>query len=187
MTENKFARDYSISFHRVSNDDRDMLSQFECGNKVISNFIKNESLSTKEDVSYVFIDEKQKAIMAFCSIKCTGISVNAVDANNNEYITNIPSVEIDFFAVDEKYRSIKIDENSNRYETLSQFFFLYILETIKNISKNHVGATHVCLYAVPRAASFYKRCGFIPFEEYMFNDQHPFLKNCKPMFYVIDK
>ncbi len=105
----------------------------------------------------------------------------------NEFQTSVPAVEIDYFAVDEEYRSLKLDEDSNRYETISKAFFLYMLEHIKKISIEQVGATHICLYAVPKAVHFYERCGFEPFEAYMNADELPFLENCIPMFYVINK
>jgi len=125
--------------------------------------------------------------MGFCAICCTGISVTDMDDDGKEFLTSVPAIEIDYFAVDEEYRSLKLDESSNRYETLSRAFFLYMLDRIKDISVKHVGATHVCLYAVPKAVNFYKRCGFEPFEEFMNPDEIPFLKDCIPMFYVIDK
>jgi GNAT superfamily N-acetyltransferase len=124
--------------------------------------------------------------MAFCAIRCTGISVNATDRRKRVFVTSIPAIEINYFAVDEEYRSLKLDENSNRYETLSRAFMLYMIEYIKTIASKYVGATHICLYAVTKAVNFYKRCGFEPFEEYMNHDELPFLRNCVPMFYVID-
>ena len=64
---------------------------------------------------------------------------------------------------------------------------MYMIEYIKKISTEFVGATHICLYAVPKAVNFYKRCGFECFEEYMNPDEIPFLENCVPMFHEIDK
>ena len=56
---------------------------------------------------------------------------------------------------------------------------------IKNITSNIVGATHICLYAVPKAKNFYKRCDFVEFESYMNRDEKNFVRGCIPMFYVI--
>ena len=187
MAKYNYGCDYSMSFHRVDINDSDLLSKFRCEYPAISHFIQNQSIESKDDVSYVFVDDENNRIMGFCAICCTGISVTAMDNEGKEFTTSVPAVEIDYFAVDEEYRSLKLDEDSNRYETLSRAFFLYMLEYIKEISIKNVGATHICLYAVPKAVSFYKRCGFEPFEEYMNPDEIPFLKNCTPMFCVIDK
>lgn len=187
MRKYNYGSDYAMSFHRVNKNDFDLLSKFRCEYAAISDFIQKQSLECKNDVSYVFIDDENNRIMGFCAICCTGISVTATDYSGNEFLSSVPAIEIDYFAVDEEYRSLKYDKDSNRYETLSKAFFLYMLEHIKNISTQYVGATHICLYAVPKAVSFYKRCGFEPFEEYMNADQQPFLEGCTPMFYVIDK
>ena len=176
-----------MSFHKVNVDDSDLLSKFKCEYPAIEHFIQNKSVESKNDVSYIFVDDENNTIMAFCAISCTGISVTACDENDEEYITSIPTIEIGYFAVDEGYRSLKWDETSNKYETLSRAFFLFMIEYIKTISIDWVGATHICLYAVPKAVSFYKRCGFECFKDFMNPDEVPFLKNCIPMFYEIDK
>jgi GNAT superfamily N-acetyltransferase len=185
-TNNNYACDYSMSFRKVDANDTELLSKFQCEYPAISDFIQNQSIESKDTVSYVFIDDANDRIMAFCAIRCTGISVNATDRRKRVFVTSIPAIEINYFAVDEEYRSLKLDENSNRYETLSRAFMLYMIEYIKTIASNYVGATHICLYAVTKAVNFYKRCGFEPFEEYMNHDELPFLRNCVPMFYVID-
>ena len=136
-------------------------------------------------VKYIFFDTENNKIIGFSSICCNGISIYKGDEDKSLYETTIPSVEIDFFAIDEEYRSIPLDEQSNRYETLSKALFLFVLNHIKEITKNVIGATHICLYSVPSAVNFYKRCGFIDFTEYMKKDEKPFIKDCVPMFYII--
>ncbi len=187
MAKHNYGCDYPMSFHKVDINDSELLSQFKCEYTAISDFIQNKSIESKKDVSYVFVDDENNTIMGFCAICCTGISVTDIDGEGHEFITSIPAIEIDYYAVDEEYRSLKWDESSNRYETLSRGFFLYMLDYIKKISTEYVGATHICLYAVPKAESFYKRCGFESFADYMNPDEIPFLENCIPMFYEIDK
>ena len=187
MIKHEYGRDYSISFRRININDKELLTQFKCENCAIRDFIQNRSVESDKDVSYVFIDEENNRIMGFCAICCTGISVTDIDSKGKPYLTSLPSVEIDYFAVDEEYRGKKLDASSTRYQTLSQFFFFYILDHIKSISTDYVGATHVCLYAVPKAESFYKRCGLDNFAEYMNKDEIPFLEGCVPMFCKIDK
>ena len=186
MTKHKYALDYSISFHKVNPDDQSLLDQFRCEYKAICDFIQNHSIDSQKDISYIFVDDENQRIIAFCAICCTGISTTAYESGV-EYTTSIPAVEIDYFAVDEEYRSLLLDAESSRYETLSRALFLYMQDVIRSISEEHVGATHICLYAVPKAVSFYKRCGFAEFNEYMNGDEVPFLEGCVPMFCVIDK
>ena len=183
----KYYRDFSISFKRADSDDKDILSNFECENQSIRNFARHSSIKSKKDVTYLFIDDEANAVIGFCSIRCSGISITEFeeDDENKPYTSTIPAVEISCFAIDERYRKIPIDENSKKYETVSHALFLYMLNYIKGISADTVGATHVCLYSVQRAKNFYKECDFLEFSEYMKRDEKPYIKNCIPMFYVI--
>ena len=184
MIKHDFGCDYQISFRKVTGSDVSELSDFDCGNPSINDFIRNKCLDDKKDVTYLFYDTENKMIIGFCSICCNGISINATDGTN-QFNTNYPAIEIDFFAIDERYRSIPFDAESKRYDTLSSALFMFMIKYITTIASEHVGATHICLYAVPKAVSFYKRCGFKPFEEYMNRDEAPFTRNCHPMFMAI--
>ncbi len=185
MIKHKYGLDYSISFRKVDKNDSEILENFECENSTIRDFARYRSINWAPDVTYLFIDEENNTVVAFCSICCTGISVTRYDESDEAYNSSIPCVEIDFFAVDERYRNLPLDENSKRYDTLSNALFLYMLEHIKQIASSVVGATHICLYSVPQAKNFYKRCDFVEFSDYMNRDEKPFVEGCIPMFYVI--
>lgn len=181
--EHQYGVDYDISFRTVSEDDVDALKDFDCGNHAINDFIRN-CLDTQKDVTYLFYDNENNKIIGFCAICCNGISINATDGVD-KFCTNYPAVEIDFFAIDEQYKSIPFDKESGKHDTLSNALFLYIIGHINNVVTSYVGATHICLYAVPQAVSFYQRCGFVDFEAYMNRDEAPFTRDCKPMFMAL--
>ena len=185
MSKHEYGMDYDIAFHRISSKDATLLNSFHCGNPAIEQFIREESLFTNEDVTYLFIDKENETIIGFCSICCSGIACLSRDSTGNAFTTSIPSVEIDYFAIDEEYRSLRLDRDSKRYETLSQALFLIMIQKIEEITHTVVGATHICLYSVPKAVNFYKRCGFKEFSPYMNRDELPFLDGCVPMFYTI--
>lgn len=181
-----YGEEYKISFRKVDVNDADLLKEFKCEYSAIREFIRSKSLSSQEDVSYLFVDEENNCIIGFCAICCTGISITTSNRKGERYRTYLPAAEIDYFAIDENYRSLPLDKESNRYETLSNALFAYILEHIKDVSKNIIGATYICLYSVPKAVSFYKRCGFEEFEPYMNSDEKPFVRGCTPMFRIIE-
>ena len=187
MTEYRYGVEYSIRLKKVERGDMDILSGFKCEKPAIRQFIQRGCLTSNENVSYIFVDEENNTIIGFCSIRCSGIMTLKYDEEDNEYMTSLPSVEITYFAIDERYRSLRFDEDSNRYQTLSQMLFYRMLGIISEISVNNVGATHICLYSVPEAENFYKRCQFEPFKEYMKRDEKPYIKNCIPMFVVLKK
>lgn len=184
MITHKYGVEYPITFRKVSIEDSEILKDFDCGNPSINDFIQRKCLNEKGKVTYIFLDTENNQVICFCSICCTGISINAM-YGSRRCTTSIPSIEIDFFAVDERYRSIPFDEESNRYETLSNTLFSFIIEKIEEIAEEHVGATRICLYSVPQAVSFYKRSGFKDFEEYMNADDKPYIDGCIPLFLTI--
>ena len=102
MIEHKYGCEYSITFRKVTDGDNQKLQNFDCGNKSINRFVQN-CLSSKRDVSYVFLDNENEQIICFCSVCCSAISVNEIQGKEMALVkTNYPSVEIDFFAVDER-------------------------------------------------------------------------------------
>jgi len=187
MKSYNYGVDYSIKLRKVEYRDMDMLSEFKCEKPSIRKFIQRGCLTSRENVSYIFLDEENNAIIGFCSIRCGGISTIKYDEEDNEYVTSLPSVEITYFAIDERYRSLRFDKESNKYQTLSQILFLKMLEIISDISTNNIGATHICLYSVPEAENFYKRCNFESFKNYMKRDEKPYIKDCVPMFTILKK
>ena len=185
----KFGYQIQIIRKPVSNLEPDFLNSFSCENEYISSFLKEKSQSTKRDVTYAFIDKDENKIIGFYSLCSNGIIVTKehIDKKNSRsvYRTNIPAIMIDFFAIDEYYRSIPFNEDSGRYDTLSKFLFTFVLEEIRGIASTEVGATHVCLYSVPQSKSFYKRSDFKPFDGYMQKDGDPQISGCTAMFYVL--
>lgn len=185
MIEYKYGDECPIEFRKVTKADEALLSDFQCENDAIRKFIRCESIESQENVSYLFVDINNNIIIGFCSICCTGISTIEYDIDEQPYDTSLPAVEINFFAIDNRYQKLAFDCESSRYETLSAMLFLRMLKHIFDIASDVVGATHICLYSVPQAVNFYKRCGFSLFEEYMRSDEKPFLNGCIPMFLAI--
>ena len=68
MIKHKYALDYSISFHKVNPEDQSLLDQFRCEYKAICDFIQNHSVNSRKDVSYIFVDDENQRIIAFCAI-----------------------------------------------------------------------------------------------------------------------
>lgn len=184
MKKRGYGIDLNISSRRVTENDSTLLKRFQCENPSIEHFVHVGCLESKSNVTYLFIDEDVNRVIGICAIGCSGIST-IEDNGGSFYRTMLPSIEINYFAIDEDYRSLLYDKDSNRYDTLSKALFLRMLAHIKHISEEHVGATHASLYAVPRAASFYKRCGFEDFDSFMEGDGNPYLRDCVPMYYIL--
>ena len=187
MIKHKYGKDFTISICKPSDVDKDILGAFSCDNPSIDNFIHNECLYSQKEVTYLFLDEENNKIIGFCSISCDGIPITEINKQQYIYKTSLPCIEVDYYAIDEAYRKLPLKEDSSRHETLSQALLLLMIDHIKSISKNYVGATHICLYSVPDAVRFYERCGFEDFKPYMHRDELPYLSGCIPMFYQINE
>lgn len=180
MIKHDFGYEYQISIRKLDEVDRSHIESFCCGNPSIDDFIHGDMPNNRNEVAYIFFDEENDMIIGFGAICCNAIRVS-FGADELAFTTNLPSVEIDYFAVDERYRSIPYSEESGKYDTLSSKILTCLLYKIKKISDEHIGATNICLYSVPQAEHFYSRCGFRRFDDYMLSDEKPFFDGCVPM------
>ncbi len=60
MSTKEYGADIPIVFRRVKPEDIDKLCLFDCGNRSINHFIKNECLNTSESVTYLFVNENYR-------------------------------------------------------------------------------------------------------------------------------
>ena len=94
------------------------------------------------------------------------------------------AIEVVYFAVDVEYQGLRYRPDDQR--SLSHYLFSYLIEMMRDISREHVGAAKIVLYSVPEAWHFYKRLGFIPFTGGMYGDRGPFVRDCVPMYFDLN-
>ena len=184
--EYRFGSDIAIEILKRSKEAFPYVEAFDCGDENLNFWIK-EDFRKSQTVAYLFVDKANKTLVAYCSMACSGIMTIAEDANPEilDPKTIIPSIEIKFFAVDNRYRSLRMEETSKRYDTLSALIFQYCIYIACNAAEEHIGADALLLYSVPKAKSFYKRNGFVEFSEEMLGDQSGFVEGCVPMYRII--
>ena len=118
---------------------------------------------------------------------CLTIACSAIFTDTDKkdvFSTILSAMEIKYFAVDESYKHIPYVKGSSL--TLSHYIFSYMLEYMKEISHNSIGASKIVLYSVPQAINFYKRCKFKEFGEAMYGDEGYFVEGCLPMYYDLN-
>lgn len=179
----EYGSDVSIDIRKYSEDTVRYVSNFNCGNQNLNRLIWEDFISGST-VAYLFIDTEDDKLVAYCSLSCSGIMTLAKDAAPGviDPRTIIPSIEIKFFAVDNKYRSLKMEKASTRYDTLSASIFQYCIYIANQITSENVGAKALLLYSVPKAHNFYKRNGFEEFTKEMSEDNARFVSGCIPMY-----
>lgn len=176
----EYGNEVNVEFHKLTTENHKLVKRFKCGNKNIDSFVRHQSLKDKETVSYFATDKERNVVIAVISINCTGILMRKPNKRKN-YQYMVSAIEVKYFAVNNDYKHLKYSNDAHDY-TLSHQIFMHYINDIINITNDVCGATKIVLYSVPQAHSFYKRCKFKDFENYMEKDEQPYLKGCKPMF-----
>lgn len=161
-----------------------LLSDFDCGNDEINDFLKNKALYDSSKQTYLYISDNK--LLGFVSLACSGIKHSY---EKTSYM--LSAIEIKYFAIDIKYHAMLFDENSeesnpeSKNYTLSDHIFANILEYCSKIANKVIGAKYIILYSVPQALHFYILNGFSQFDEYMKKNHIKYLDGCIPMYMEI--
>lgn len=171
--------DYRIE--KLTHNSCEQVKDFDCGNQSINHYLK---VDAKDDdtVTYLFIDNSDGSLLAFASIRCSGIRSVTI-SKGKEYANTRPAIEIKYFAVDSKYHKLSYSPNlDDEHYYFSDQILMNICKICRTISEEHVTASYLILYSVPDAQSFYSRNSFGEFEDYMQHDEYRHINGCVPMF-----
>ena len=154
------------------------INDFDCGFEVFNAYLKYKFLEDKAVIHYI-IDAENDNLIAYFSLLASSIFLNDTTKQNSLYASNIiPAIEIKMFAIDKKYRGLK----------LSGLF----LEDIYNVVIGHllqyIGAEALILYSVPsdKVIRMYEKSGFkkMPLDYSMYTSN--FNNRCIPMYKLIE-
>lgn len=154
---------------------------FYCDNVALDHYFRNKAPRDQTAVTYLFIDSENDNTVACVTLACSAI-FSADEAE--QFSTILPSMEILYFAVDERYKHIPYIKGSPL--TLSHYILSYMLNEMRDRSHDVIGASKVVLYSVPTAVRFYKRCDFKEFGDTMYGDKGTFVEGCVPMYYDLN-
>lgn len=153
---------------------------FFCGNPAIDDYFRLEAADDATAVTYLVIDENDEKLLAALTISCSAIFLS----KKHQFSTLMSAIEVVYFAVDVEYQGLRYRPGDQR--SLSHYLFSYLIEMMRDISREHVGAAKIVLYSVPEAWHFYKRLGFIPFTGGMYGDRGTFVRDCVPMYFDLN-
>lgn len=153
---------------RLCSEDDEILRNFNAGKKkfAFNNFIKKEAkndMTTGDGVTYLVIDEKldgSECLVAYYTISTC--SINIVDRydfeddeipeeEKREHFSPISSFYINMFAVDVNYQDAIYDG-----QLISALILKYIINELRNMSMDVIGAKMITLCSVPDAIKFYE-------------------------------
>lgn len=184
----KYADDIQLDIVDVSEINEEELKGFSCGNDELDRFLHDEAKESSAKTC-LFIDTEEKKIVAYTSIACSAIMYAVEDDEcvllAPDRFSLAPAIEIKYFAVHEDYKHLRYSDAPSSSLTLSCNLFRYIVQHVRDIASNHVGAEYIVLYSVPKAISFYKRNLFNLFEDDMVRNADPYLESCQPMYMEI--
>lgn len=186
----RYGCDISIECVRFEEQHGQFIEAFDCGELEFNELVIKDAFDAKT-VSYLFLEEETRQLVAYMSIACSGI-MYAIETDTDDVLwaneaTIIPAIEIKYFAVQKDFRHMRFEPQASRDQTLSAYILKYCMHKITNIAETVIGADKIILYAVSRAKRFYERCGFKRFETEMTRDADPFLRDCIPLFYSIPR
>ena len=156
---------------------REMLNCFSCGNEEIDEFFRKKAAESINETTHLYIDHERGRIVAAAALACSVVPI----MQNRQYLMNLPSVEITYFAVDSHYQ--KMPMSPNRAEGyLSDYVLSSVISEIYDFTEEHSGASHVLLYSTPSAVHFYERNRFEQMENELFLVRNNlYLDGCIPM------
>lgn len=163
---------------RLLSECRGLLKNFDCENEVINDYFTNKEQDDNDAVSFAFVDEEKKTLIALSSLSCSSI---IMESGNKLHL--LPAVEIKMFAVNKEYQHKSVFSEDDLH--WSSYCLDRIIFHIREFTDTHCGASRIVLYSVPKAESFYLRTGFSKFLEFMRPQDKSFLEDCIPMFMVL--
>ena len=166
-----------VIYSRASKQDLAGVS-FNCGQEYIDRYFSEKMFDDDDAVPYCFwTDEKKQDLVGIASLSCSGIVIKS-----HEHFNITPAVEVKIFAVDEKYQHKVFPGAEEDGDHWSDYCWYYLLDIIYGITECVCGASHVVLYSVPEAVSFYKRNHLEEFSALMTKPSNMFIGPCVPMF-----
>lgn len=155
-----------------------LVEGFSCGEIDFDKFIYYDALGNECKIYLILY---KNIMLGFFGITATGIITNKMENDNIKEIYNEPAIEINYFATDEKYHGMYIDEQHSEQETLSDIIFIKVLSFIAEI-QNIIGFKYIILYSVKPAVNFYKKHNFEEFNKYMVRNVKQYINDCIPLF-----
>lgn len=152
---------YTREYEKLKNN-------FECGNIVIDNFLKNgDALDENQGITYVMMSDKRDFIIGYYNIEVGRVDQIEMVGNNTMYKPMGGTVNINYLAIHSKYQGTKIAEIEDRKIYLGDILLNDCENRILELRKQ-VGITFVTLCSTNEGYHLYKeRNSYEEFEDDM--------------------
>ncbi len=180
MIRVNYGQEIPVRIEVLTHANERMTRYFFCGNPAIDEYFRCFAADDATSVTYLVIDENNQKLLAALTIACSAIFLS----KKQQFSTLMSAIEVVYFAVDVDYQGLRYRPGDDK--SLSHYLFSYLIEMIRGISRDHVGAAKIVLYSVPEAFNFYRRLGFSTFGSTMYGDRGTFVKDCVPMYFDLN-
>lgn len=180
MIRVNYGQEIPVRIEVLTHANERMTRYFFCGNPAIDEYFRCFAADDATAVTYLVIDENNQKLLAALTIACSAIFLS----KKQQFSTLMSAIEVVYFAVDVDYQGLRYRPGDDK--SLSHYLFSYLIEMIRGISRDHVGAAKIVLYSVPEAFNFYRRLGFSTFGSTMYGDRGTFVKDCVPMYFDLN-
>ena len=180
MTRAKYGQEIPVRVEVLTRENARLTRYFYCGNQSIDDYFRCDAATDSTAVTYLVIDEDKEKLLAALTISCSAIFLS----QKRQFSTLMSAIEVVYFAVDVSYQGMRYRPEDTG--SLSHYLFSYLIEMMRGISRDHVGAAKLVLYAVPEARNFYERLDFIPFGGDMYGDKGTYVRGCVPMYFDLN-
>ncbi len=178
----RYGQDIPIRMEVLTAKNKKYTESFLCNNPSIDHYFHKMAHLDEASVTYLFIDKEKDLLISCLTLSCSAIFTASEEAVQS---TLFSAIEIQFFAVDERYQHLPYQKGAKL--SLSHYLFEFVIDYIGEISHKYVGAAKIVLYSVPEAIKFYQRCKFKEFGEHMYGDKGTFLDGCTPMYFDLNR
>lgn len=177
----KYGQDFFVRKYILNVDTQKYLDDFDSGKIEIDKYFREKALNDKKSVTYMYVDTSTDVVVALATVSCASIPV----FNDDEIVDNIPAIEIKYFALNERFQHVPY-VRSSPYK-LSHYVLCTLVEQLKTISTEYVGALKIVLQAMPDAVDFYSKCKFREMKSYISENVINEDDGCTPMFYNLNE
>lgn len=188
MCEYRYGEEIEYSISLLDFKDSSKLKEFDCCNWKLNNYIHNEiiengQVKNEDGLIFKFVDNKKDKIIAIVSL-----AASAIIHTETNYMELLPSAKIDVFAVDKSYQKLHYDNESEMAVDREEHYYFsdcILAEVIRRcveISEKNILINFILLYANREKIRFYKRNGFLEFEEYMEKENKAEINANLPMY-----
>ena len=176
----EYGQQIPVRVEVLTEENRKFCKDFFCGNPAIDDYFRFEALDDASAVTYLIIDDDRQKLLAALTVSCSAIFLS----KRQQLSTLLSAMEVVYFAVDVNYQGMRYRPGDGR--SMSHYLFSYLIEMLRGISRNNVGAAKIVLYSVPEAENFYRRLGFVPFQISMYGDRGTYVRGCVPMYFDLN-